>query len=77
MNKTKTKFAIGGCLIYILHLIVTLPIWYYLLYHILKCVEATQLMWFLYWVYVPVGFVLAILTSGVKYLMESVDKNEQ
>jgi hypothetical protein len=34
-------------------LFVTLPIWFYLLYKILDMVHATELMWFLYWIYVP------------------------
>jgi hypothetical protein len=36
------------------------PIWYYLLFKILQATNATDLMWFLYWVYVPVGIVVGI-----------------
>lgn len=36
-------------------LFITAPIWYFLLYRILQMVGATDLMWFLFWVYVPVG----------------------
>lgn len=43
-------------------LFVTLPIWYYLLYQVLSKVQATELMWFLFWVYVPVNlFVMAAM----------------
>jgi hypothetical protein len=38
-------------------------IWYYLLYNVLVFVQATELMWFLYWVYVPVGLVAQILSQ--------------
>lgn len=44
-------------------LFVTLPIWYYLLYKVLEAVNASELMWFLYWIYVPIGIIIAILTK--------------
>lgn len=34
-------------------LFITMPIWFYLLYKVLLAVNATELMWFLYWAYVP------------------------
>jgi hypothetical protein len=34
-------------------LFITLPIWFYLVYMILVRVNASELMWFLYWIYVP------------------------
>ena len=36
-------------------LLVSLPIWFYLLHEVLERVQATELMWFLFWVYVPVS----------------------
>lgn len=45
------------------------PIWYYLLYKILVAVQATELMWFLYWVYLPVAVLLTVIK-------ELVDKEE-
>lgn len=42
-------------LISTLMILVGAPIWYYLLYKILVGVNATELMWFLYYIYVPVG----------------------
>lgn len=30
-----------------------LPIWFYLIYQILQRVQASELMWFLFWIYVP------------------------
>ena len=48
----------------ILATFVSLPIWLYLLYQILESVNANELMWFLYWVYVPVTLIVAAL---IKY----------
>lgn len=42
----------------ILSLLITLPIWFYLLYKILKAVNATELMMFLFWIYMPVQIVV-------------------
>lgn len=46
------------------------PIWYYLLYKILEGVNATELMWFLYFIYVPValfgGVIQQIAAAGGK-----------
>jgi len=47
----------------ILSLLITMPIWYYLLYKILIAVNATDLMWFLYVAYIPVGFVSHICVA--------------
>ena len=47
----------------LLALFVTLPIWFYLLYRILDLVMASELMWFLYWVYVPVGIFVQLLVK--------------
>jgi len=46
-----------------LQLFVSLPIWYYLLFKILTLVNATELMWFLYIVYIPVGIFNAIIAK--------------
>jgi hypothetical protein len=46
-----------------LGLCITLPIWYWLVYQILLRVNASELMWFLYWVYVPVGIFVSVLTK--------------
>ena len=54
MTKSKTIGAL-------LALFVVLPIWFFLLYRILESVNASELMWFLYWVYVPA----ALLCSAI------------
>jgi hypothetical protein len=56
MKAIKTIVAILG-------LLVVAPIWYYLVYQLLLRTHATELMWFLYWVYLPVGILTSILTK--------------
>ena len=38
-----------------LTILISAPIWYYLLYQILLKVDASELMFFLFWIYVPVA----------------------
>lgn len=54
MNKAKV-FAI------LLAMCISLPIWFYLLYKILEAVQASELMWFLYWVYLPVNIFINLV----------------
>jgi len=42
---------------------VTMPIFFYLTYQVLVRVEASELMWFLYWIYVPVGILAVIMKT--------------
>lgn len=37
----------------LLTVVITLPIWFYLLYQVLVRVEASELMFFLFWIYLP------------------------
>ena len=54
MKKSKVIAAL-------LAVFIILPIWFYLIYYILSAVGASQLVWFLFWVYVPVSiFVTSI-----------------
>ena len=53
---------------------VSLPIWYYLLWKILHMVVATELMWFLFWIYVPVGLAVAILAKAFDDTAKGVTK---
>jgi hypothetical protein len=47
----------------LLALFVTLPIWFFLLYRILSAINATELTWFLYWIYVPASVLVNSLTK--------------
>ena len=42
-------------------ILVVTPIWYYLLYQILVRVNASELMFFLYWVYLPAGLLATVI----------------
>ena len=55
MNKLK---ILNGTLA----VVIGLPIWFYILYQVLSAVQATELTWFLYWVYVPVGIVVTFFS---------------
>lgn len=48
----------------------SLPIWFYLIYQIMKAVNATELMWFLFWIYVPLTIALHILGNTIRRLEE-------
>lgn len=56
-----------GCSLALIALFVTQPIWYYLLYQVLVRVEASDLMWFLYWVYVPVQILASMIAKFFEY----------
>lgn len=45
----------------ILILILTVPIWLFLLHRILESVHASELMWVLYWVYLPAVILANVL----------------
>jgi hypothetical protein len=47
----------------VLAVFVALPIWFYLLYTVLKATNASELTWFLFWVYVPVNLLCAVLAK--------------
>ena len=47
----------------ILGLFVSLPIWFFLMYRVLEAVNATELMWFLYWIYLPVTILVSVITK--------------
>ena len=56
---------IGGALA----IFITMPIWFFLLYRVLVAVNATELMWFLYWIYLPASLILNVIarvTEGSK-----------
>lgn len=62
-----------GCVLGFLQVLIVQPIWYYLLYQILSRVGATHLMWFLYFVYVPVGLTLSILFKYTEAVFDDED----
>lgn len=59
MKKIK---AIAG----LLTAFVVLPIWYYLLYKLLQAANASELMWFLYWIYLPINLLAVLILKMVE-----------
>jgi len=45
----------------ILGLFINMPIWLYLLYKILQAIEASELTWFLFIIYIPVQITTMII----------------
>ncbi len=46
-------------------LFITFPIWFFLLYKILVMVNASELMFFLFWIYVPLTTFIGIVSRLV------------
>ena len=42
---------------------IVMPIWYYLMFTVLKATEANSLTWFLFWIYIPFGLFVSIGTK--------------
>lgn len=40
---------------------IILPMWFYILYQILEAINASELTWFLYWVYFPVSMLVTFV----------------
>ena len=47
-------------------LFLVMPIWFYLLYKILESVGASELMWFLFWIYIPVNILVNLIARLVE-----------
>jgi hypothetical protein len=44
-------------------LLVSLPIWFYLIYSILVAIDASELTWFLFWVYLPASALVSFISN--------------
>ena len=47
----------------ILAIFLVLPIWFYIMYQVLDAISATELTWFLYWVYLPVSTIVTFISK--------------
>lgn len=56
MNKLK---IVSG----LLAIFIGLPIWFYIMYQVLDAVNATELTWFLYWIYLPVTMFVSFVSK--------------
>jgi hypothetical protein len=61
----------------ILTMLASLPIWYFLLYEILRATQADRLEWFLFWVYVPVSFAGQGAAALFKYANDELEKKRR
>jgi hypothetical protein len=58
MNKSKIVMVL-------LTIFVTLPSWFYLLYTILKAINASELTWFIFYIYLPSSVFISILAKVI------------
>ncbi len=47
----------------IIGIFVVMPIWFYLQYQVLVRVQATELMMFLFWIYLPTSFLVGLIAK--------------
>ena len=52
-------------------LLIAAPIWYYLVYTILSAIHPDRLVWFLFWIYVPMGIIASIFQVIIGSAIES------
>ena len=50
----------------ILGILVSLPIWFFLLYSVLSAIHPDRLVWFLFWIYLPVTLASNMLSKLVE-----------
>ena len=50
----------------LLALFISLPIWFYLMHYLLVAIAASDLAFFLFWVYVPVTVFIHVITKLVE-----------
>jgi hypothetical protein len=46
--------------------LLTLPVWFFLLYSLLTAIHPDRLVWFMFWLYIPLRFSLEILAAIVQ-----------
>jgi len=58
---------IAGVFAMIFSLLLSTPMWLFMLYEILKAIQPDRLVWTIYWAYVPVQILIVIISaiSGV------------
>lgn len=57
----ETRFGIG-CI----GLLITLPMWYAIMFGVMKAADAPDWVWLLYWIYVPLGLLIRVLGEYVE-----------
>lgn len=69
----KDAKALLGCLPAAWGLFITGPIWWVTLYMILRQIQATDFMWFLFFAYVP-ATVLGLIVAALAAMASEADK---
>lgn len=59
-----------GCMSMVIHLFITGPIWYVLLFGVLTRTESPGWQWVLYWLYVPAGVIAMLITHVASVFMK-------
>jgi hypothetical protein len=67
-SKRKRKATVG-CVFALIHLVVIGPCWFYLLWYILRRIEASDFQWFVFWAYAPASLLCAFLWRVAEALL--------
>lgn len=67
MNEKARTF---GCVFGIIRLVILTPIWFYIWWSVLKMISAPEMLFYLFWTYVPISFILSLVEVVVKELLE-------
>lgn len=62
-DKSSVK-TVSGCFLCVWELVVTGPLWLWLVYQILTAIDARSMVWTAYFVYVP-AHLLGVMAAGI------------
>ena len=65
-DEDKAKIALAGCLSAILTTLIQLPLFCMILVGLLIASDAPTWTWVLFWIYIPVGVILAVFRALVE-----------
>lgn len=52
------------------------PLWYYIVYTLLKAANVDRLVWFLFWIYIPAGIFSRVLTEVIRTMTIGEEKKK-
>ncbi len=62
------KAQLAGCLLGVIKILVTTPLYYIFLYQVLIHIQATDTIWILFWIYMPVSIGFLMLMGIISVL---------
>jgi hypothetical protein len=68
-DEDKSGEAVIGCATSAWALLVTLPLWFAILFGILQHINTPMWLWVCFWVYVPANVLCAIATAILKQML--------